>query len=304
MTDKIRLVFLGTSASVPTKERNLSSVAMRFEGQWLLFDAPEGVQRQMVAAGVSYLKINHIFISHFHADHILGLGGLLATMNIHGRDWEINIHGPKGIGKKVQDCLGLALLTPGFEVKCHEVKKGVVLKGEKFEIGAFPLKHEIECWGYAFTEEGKPGQFDRRKAIELGVPVGPMFSDLQHGRSVKVGGKTIRPEQVLDASKAKPGRKISFVFDTLASKSYVNAIENSDVLVHEASFLEERSERAKETMHSTALQAGKIAALAKCKKLVLFHLSARHRDGEKFGSEARGAFHNVVVAKDLMEIEI
>ncbi len=304
MTDKIKIVFLGTSASVPTKERNLSSVAMRFEGQWLLFDAPEGVQRQMVAAGVSYLKINHIFISHFHADHILGLGGLLATMNIHGRDWEIHIHGPKGIAKKVQDCLDLALLKPGFEVKCHEVKKGVVLKGEKFELEAFPLKHEIECWGYSFKEEDKPGQFDRKKALELGVPVGPMFSELQHGKSVKVGAKTIKPSQVLDASKAKPGRKISFVFDTLASKSYVKAIEGSDVLVHEASFLEERSERAQETMHSTALQAGEIAAQAKCKKLVLFHLSARHKDSEKFAGEAKKAFANVVVAEDLLEIDI
>lgn len=304
MTDRIKLVFLGTSASVPTKERNLSSVAMRFEGEWLLFDAPEGVQRQMVMAGVSYLKINHIFISHFHADHILGLGGLLATMNIHGRDWAINVHGPKGIAKKVQDSLDLALLKPGFEVKCHEVKKGTVLRGGKFEIEAFPLKHEIECWGYSFREEGKPGEFDREKAIKLGVPVGPMFSELQHGRSVKASGKTVKPEQVLDASKARAGRKISFVFDTLASKSYLKPIEGSDVLVHEASFLEERADRAQETMHSTALQAGKIAEEAKCKKLVLFHLSARHKDEGKFENEARKAFGNVVVAKDLMEMEI
>ncbi len=304
MTDKIKVVFLGTSASVPTKDRNLSSVAMRFEGEWFLFDAPEGVQRQMVAAGISYLKINHIFISHFHADHILGLGGLLATMNIHGRDWAINIHGPKGIARKVQDSLSLAMLQPGFEVRCHEVRKGVVLKGEKFVLEAFALKHEIECWGYSFIEEGKPGEFDRAKAISLGVPVGHLFSELQHGRSVKVGGKTVKPEQVLDASKARAGRKISFVFDTLPSKGYVKAIENSDVLVHEASFLEERADRAQETMHSTALQAGKIAEEAQCKKLVLFHLSARHKEESRFENEARKAFGNIVVAKDLMEIEI
>ncbi len=304
MTDKVKLVFLGTSASVPTKERGLSSIAIRLAGEWLLFDAPEGTQRQMVAAGVSYLKINHIFISHFHADHFLGLGGLLATMNIHGRDWAINVHGPKGVAKKVQDSLDLAMLKPGFEVKCHEVKKGVVLKGEKFWIEAFPLRHEIECWGYSLKEEDKPGEFDRGKAISLGVPVGPLFSELQHGKSVKVGSKTISPDQVLDSSKARRGRKISMVFDTLASKNYLKAIENSDVLVHEASFLEERADRAQETMHSTALQAGKIAHETKCKQLVLFHLSARHKDGGKFENEARKAFHNVVVAKDLMEIEI
>ncbi|VVB99180.1 Ribonuclease Z [uncultured archaeon] len=304
MAEKIRIVFLGTSASVPTKERNLSSIAIRFNGEWLLFDCPEGTQRQMVKAGVSYLKINHVFISHFHADHFLGLGGMLATMNIHGRDWAINIHGPRGIKEKVAMSMELAMLKPGFEVKCHEVKKGVVLKGDKFQVDAFPLKHEAECWGYNFTEEGKPGEFNREKAMALGIPVGPLFSDLQKGKSVKLGAKIINPEDVMDYSKAVKGKKISMVFDTLASKSYLGAIEGADVLVHEASFLDERQDRAEETMHSTALQAGKIAQQAGAKKLVLFHLSARHKDREKFENEARKEFNDVTVAEDLMEMEL
>lgn len=304
MAETVKIVFLGTSASVPTKERNLSSVALRFAGEWLLFDAPEGTQRQMMKAKTSYLKINHVFISHFHADHFLGLAGLLATMNIHGRDWPLTIYGPRGIQDAVNTALKLAMLAPGFEIKCVQTKKGVVLEGGKFTIEAVPLKHEIECYGYVFTEKDKEGEFNRQRAIELGVPIGPLFSDLQKGKKVKVGQKTIKPEDVIDTSKARKGRKIAMIFDTLPSRDYHKAIQDSDVLIHESSFLEELKARAKETMHSTALDAAQAAKDTGCKKLVLFHLSARHKEDEKFENEARKAFGNVVVAKDLMELEI
>lgn len=304
MSDKAKVVFLGTGASTPTKERNLSSIAIRFEGEWLLFDAPEGTQRQMMKAGVSYLKINNIFISHFHADHFLGLGGLLATMNIHGRDWPVTIYGPKGIQEKVKQTLELAMLQTLFEVKCVEVKKGKVIEGKKYCVEAFPLEHEINCFGYSFKEADKKGEFNRQKAIELGIPIGPMFRELQEGRKVKIGGKTIKPEDVLDEGKGRKGKKISMVFDTLPSKKYYPAIDGSDLLIHESSFLEERADRAAETMHTTALQAGRVAKETKCKKLVLTHLSARHKESEKFENEARKEFHNVAVAEDLMEIEV
>jgi len=304
MSDKVKIVFLGTSASTPTKNRGLNSVGIRFEGEWLLFDCPEGTQRQMMKAKVSYLKINRIFISHFHADHILGLGGLLATMNIHGRDWPITIYGPKRIGEKVSAMLKLAMLTPGFEVKTVEVEKGKVLENEKFSVEAVLLKHDVDCFGYVFKEKDKKGGFNRQKAIKLGVPIGPLFSDLQKGKNVKVEGKTIKPEQVLDKKKARMGRKVSMVFDTLPSKDYFSAIKESDVLIHESSFLDAMKARAKETMHSTALQAGEVAKKTNAKKLVLFHLSARHKENEKFENEARKNFPNVEVARDLLEIEI
>ena len=304
MSDKAKVVFLGTSASTPTKNRNLSSVAIRFSGEWLLFDVPEGTQRQMMKAKTSYLKINNIFFSHLHADHTLGLGGLLATMNIHGRDWPLTIQGPRGTKAMVKKTLELAMLMPGFEVKTIEASKGTVLERENFCVEAFPLKHEVECLGYAFREKDKEGEFDRQKAIKLGVPIGPMFSELQRGKSVKVAGKTVRPEQVLDKSKARKGRKISIVFDTLPSKTYFKAIENSDLLIHEASFTEDLKERAKETTHSTALQAAEVAKETNAKKLVLFHLSARNKEEGKAENEARKAFHNVIVADDLLEIEI
>ncbi len=304
MAEKLKVVFLGTSASVPTKDRNLSSIAIRFMGEWLLFDAPEGTQRQMMSSGVSYLRISHIFISHLHADHILGLGGLLATMNLHGRDWPVTIYGPKGIEEIVSVSMRLAMLAPGFEVKCVRAKKGVLLKAEKFSVEAVPLKHEVECYGYVFRENDKAGEFDREKAIELGVPIGPLFSDLQRGKKVKAGKKTVKPEEVMDRSKARKGRKVSMIFDTAPTKAYHNAVQGSDLLIHESSFLEELKERAHETMHSTALDAALAAKQTSCKKLALFHLSARHKEDSKFLEEALKEFANVVVAKDLMEIEL
>src|SRR3989344_3625044 len=304
MSEKIKIVFLGTSASVPTKERNLSSIAIRFEGEWLLFDTPEGTQRQMMKAKTSYLKINHIFISHLHADHFLGLAGLLATMNIHGRDWPITIYGPKGIGQAVKISTELAMLKPGFEIKCVQVKKGIIFESEKFTIEATPLRHEVECYGYIFCEKDKPGEFNRQKALELGVPVGPMFGELQKGNKIKISGRTIKPEDVIDSSKAKKGRKISMIFDTLPTKDYHAAIEDSDLLIHESSFLSELKARAKETTHSTALDAANAAKQTRAKQLIQFLLSARHKEDEKFENEARQGFHNVIVAKDLLEIEI
>lgn len=304
MSDKIKVVFLGTSASTPTKDRNLSSIALRFEGEWFLFDTPEGTQRQMMHCGVSYLKINHIFISHFHADHFLGLGGLLATMNIHGRDWPITIYGPRGIKEKVLKMTELAMLEPLFEIKCVEVKKGKIFEGENYTIEAFALEHEVECYGYSFIETDKPGEFDRQKAIKLGIPIGPLFGELQKGKKIKINGKTFNPDDVLDKTRARPGRKISIVFDTIPSKKYFTAIKGADLLIHESSFLEERADRAEQTMHSTALQAGKVAKQAQCKKLALFHLSARHKENERFENEAAKEFGNVIAAKDFMEIEI
>jgi ribonuclease Z len=304
MSEKAKIVFLGTSASVPTKNRNLSSIALRFGGEWLLFDAPEGTQRQMVKAKVSYLKIDRIFISHYHADHFLGLGGMLATMNIHGRDWPITIYGPKGIEEKVKDSLKLACLDPGFEIRTVEAKKGIIFDSEKYCIEAIPLRHETECFGYIFKEKDKTGEFNRAKAIGLGVPVGPMFRELQSGKNVKINGKTITSQEVMEKHGAKKGKKIAIVWDTLPTKTIIKKIENADLLIHEASFLENLSERARETKHSTALQAAQIAKEACAKKLVLFHLSARHKENEKFENEARKAFSNVVVAKDLMEIEL
>jgi len=302
--EKARLVFLGSSASTPTKNRGLSCAALKYMGEWLLFDVPEGTQRQMMHCNVSMLKIRYIFISHFHADHFLGLPGLLATMSIHQRDYPITIFGPRGVKERVDKILNAALMRLTFEVKAKEVRKGNVVEEENYRVRAFPLEHDVPCFGYAFKEKDKVGEFSRKNALALGIPEGHLWSRLQKGEVVEVNGKKFRPEQVIDASKAKKGKKISFVFDTKPSKNYFNEIKESDVLVHEATFSEKLTQRALETKHSTAKQAGMVAEQTRCKHLVLWHISARHKEEDKLENEARTEFNNVTVAKDFLELEV
>ena len=299
-----KLVFLGTSASNPTVERNLTATALHFQGAWMLFDCPEGTQRQMIQSGVSYMKISHIFISHFHADHVLGLPGLLATMSMHGRDYPLYVYGPKGIASHVKKALELALLAPGFEIVTKELRKGTIVKDELFSVSCIPLKHEIPCFGFSFKEADKMGEFQREKAVKLGIPEGPLWAQLQKGKKIKVKGKQFSPDQVLDYTKARTGKKISIIMDTLAFAGIVDFVNGSDVLVHEATFLEKMKARAKETKHSTAQQAARIAEKAKCKKLVLTHISPRHKSNEDVENEARQEFGNVVVATDLLELDV
>lgn len=302
--EKIKVIFLGTAASTPTKDRGLSSVALKRKGEWFLFDCPEGTQRQMLSTGVSMLKIKSIFISHLHADHVLGIPGLVATMSIHQRDYPLTIFGPKGIKKMVMQAIHASIMNVNFELRFIELKKGVCIEGEDYFVRSFPLKHEVECFGFAFIEEGKRGEFQRQKALDLGIPEGPLWGKLQKGEPVEVKGKKIYPKQVMDESKATRGKKISIVFDTRPAKSYYNEIKESDLLIHEATFSEELLSRAIKTKHSTAREAGKIAQDTHCKQLALTHLSARHKEEEKLENEARKEFGNVVAATDFLEIEI
>lgn len=301
--EKIKIVFLGTAASTPTKERGLSSVALKFKGEWLLFDCPEGTQRQMMTCGVSYLKIRSIFISHLHADHVLGLAGLIATMSTHQRDYPLNIFGPKGIKKSVEMMIRSTVMNTAFELQFHELKKGIALEEKDFFVRSFPLNHEIECFGFSFKQEDKLGEFSRKKALDLGIPEGPLWGKLQNGETIEVKGKKFFPKDVLDTQKAETGTKISVVFDTRPAKSYFNEIKESDVLIHEATFSHEMLTRAIKTKHSTAQEAGKVAAETACKKLVLTHISARHKEEQKLENEARKEFGDVTVAKDFLEME-
>lgn len=300
----MKVVLLGSSCSNPTVERNLSAVAIREEGKWFLFDCPEGTQRQMMQSGVSYMKIQAIFFSHFHADHFLGFPGLVATMSMHGRDMPLHVFGPKGMKEQVKKVLNLAMMRKDFEIIVKEVRKGRVYEEEKLFVEAFPLKHEVPCIGFSFNQKDKPGEFQRPTALKLGIPEGPLWSKLQKGQAVKANGKTFKPEQVMDFAKGRKGKKVSIVTDTLPHEIYFDEIKDSDLLIHEAAFLDKQKERAKETKHSTALDAAKVAAKTGAKKLILTHLSPRNKDNSKIENEARQEFAEVIVAKDLMELEI
>lgn len=300
----IKLVFLGTGGSTPTKQRGLACLGLNFAGENFLFDCPEGTQRQMMSSGVSYMKVHAIFLSHFHGDHVLGVPGLIATMNMHERSEPLKIFGPRGISQFVETALELASLETKFEVQATEVRNGTIFEEKAFCVNAFPVKHDVACYGYSFIEKGNLGKFNKEKALKLGIPEGPLFRQLQEGKAVKWQGKTFKPEQVLEKHLARKDRKVSFVIDTLPSSSYVAAIADSDVLVHESSFLEEMKERAKQTYHCTARQAAEIAKRAGVKTLYLTHFSPRHKQTEKFEIEARRVFANSIAAKELMEVEV
>ena len=299
----MKITFLGTSASTPTKDRHLASVNINFDGKNYLFDCPEGTQMQLMKAGISYMKIGAIFLSHFHGDHFLGLPGLLATMSMHQRETPLIIYGPKGVKEKVEKAITLSMLNVNFEVKTKELKEGLVLDERNFSVKAFKLKHDVPCFGFTFKEKDKLGEFNRQKAVKLGVPVGPNFKQLADGKTVMVKGKKVKPEDVMDYSKARKGRKVCLVFDTLP-QGYVSKIKEADVLIHESTFLSELGKRAKQTLHCTAKQAAQAAAKAKAKKLYLFHFSSRHKKNDDFEFEARSVFAQSFAAKDLMSLAL
>ena len=301
---KAKITVLGTSCSNPTKERNLSGVCLEFAGKTLLFDCPEGTQRQMMLAGASYMSVDYVFISHFHADHVLGLPGMLATMSMQGRDWPLHVFGPRGIERQMEKVLSLGLLRQGFEIICHEARNGEILAEKDFSIEAVELRHEVQCFGFVFREKNKSGEFQRQWAERLGIPEGPMWSKLQKGESIEANGKTFRPEDVMDYSKGRKGRKISVIMDTLPDEKYFHAIMDSDILIHESSFLQKHAERAKETKHSTAKQAAETAKKTNAKKLLLLHISPRYRGEKEMEEEAKKVFPHAIVAKDLMQMEI
>lgn len=299
---KAKIVFLGTSASTPSKERNLSSISLSFEGKQMLFDCAEGTQRQMMKAGLSFMKIDYVFLSHFHGDHVLGLPGLIATNSMHKRKEALKVFGPKGVAKKVKEATDLSGHTVTFPIQTKELKNGVVLKEEKFLVKAFTLRHRTKCFGFVFETIEKKGKFVKEKALALGIPESPLYRKLQEGKKVKWKGKTFYPKQVMDYSQKKKARKIAVVPDTLAG-GYEDKIREADLLIHESSFLEELKERAIETKHSTALGAGRVAKKANVKALYLYHISIRY-SGKEAEEEAKKEFPYTKAAKDLDVVEV
>lgn len=301
--EKIKICFLGTSGSVPQKNKNFASTIISFSGNNLLFDCPEGTQRQLMISNNSLMRINNVFISHLHGDHFLGLFGWIATMTLNQRKEKLTIFSPKGGRQKIIRILK-ETIKPCFEIEFKEIKRGLLLKNNFFEIRAFPLKHEIACYGFVFKEKDKEGKFDRKKAEKLGIPAGPLYSKLVSGKIVTINGKKFCKKDVFDYSKKRVGRKIVVISDTRPLKESITNGKNADIMIHESTHLEEQKERAIESFHSTAKEAAEIAKKACVKKLFLFHYSARNNDEKEFEKEARIVFKESFCVKDFDEIEI
>jgi len=299
----MKVVFLGTSGSMPTPERSSSAVAVRRKGEVILFDCGEGTQRQMLGARIGFRRPMRIFLTHLHGDHVLGLPGLLQTMTLLRRERPLDIYGPRGTLNYIQaftDALG----GPTFPAKVYEIMEdGVIVDRPEYDIVAVRSDHDIEGWSYALIEHPRPGRFHPEKAKALGVPEGGLWGRLQHGEDVELeDGRVVHPRQVVDPP--RPGRKIVYSGDTRPSDDLVRLAEGADLLIHEATFDESLEERAGEDGHTTASQAAMLASKAGVGRLVLTHISSRYPDPSPLLEQARKVFPRTMVAHDLMEIEL
>ena len=304
----LSVTFLGTSAARPTVERGVSSLALVREGETLLFDCGEGTQRQMMRYGVSF-ALTEIFFTHFHADHFLGIIGLMRTLGLQGREEPMRLYGPKGAKRVLTNAISLGTERVPFGVEIVEVEPGQVIretgngKREAYGIKVFATEHGANTIGYALVEDERPGRFDPEKAKAAGGPEGPLWGKLQRGETVVVDGKEI-PAAGIVGEKRK-GRKVVLTGDTRPCAGTVEAATGADRLIHEATFGEDEKDRAKETNHSTARDAAQVALAAQCRKLALTHLSARYSiSAEELLKEAKEVFKETIVAKDGLTIEV
>ncbi len=298
----LTLIFLGTGGSLPSS-RALPSLALKRGGELLLFDCGEGTQAQMLKAGLSPLKVGSIFISHLHGDHFLGLAGLVQTMSLLGREEPLTIYVPSGEGERVETLLRLPRYTPTFELEVRELAGGEEVRREGYRILTSSTVHGVEGLAFSLEEFPRPGRLDPKRAVELGLSPGPVFSQLKAGKPVHLpGGREIRPEEVVGPP--LPGRKVVYAVDTRPCEEVVALARGADVLVHDAMFEEEQGEKAKERGHSTSAEAAWVAREAGVKLLVLTHISPRYRESSRLLEQARRIFPNTVVAEDLMVLEV
>ena len=300
---QLSIIFLGTSGSWPTVKRNVSSVAVKRGSEIILFDCGEGTQRQFQKSNLSYMQTSKIFITHFHGDHFLGIPGLIQTMQLNDRDKPLYIYGPEGIIKLTQQLLSLGYFRPSYEIVAYEIGDGEVIDFDDYVIRALSVEHNVPTLAYSLEENMRPGKFNKSRALELGIPEGPMFSKLQHGETITLkNGTKITPKMVLGPP--RQGRKIVISGDTRPCDKLVNFSENADVLVHDATFDSELEDIANEYGHATAYQAAEIAKKAKVERLFLTHISPRYLDPLVLENDAKKIFKHSFVPKDFQEIEI
>ena len=292
----LSLFFLGTAGSVPSARRGLPAVLVRRGGDRLLFDCGEGTQRQLLRS-VGLLDLDTIFITHFHADHWLGLPGMLKSFALRERSEPLTVYGPRGLG----ELMGVMRVIYGrlpYALDIEELEPAETVTRDGYLIAAVPVRHRSEgAFGYALVEEPRPGHLDARLAAELGVTPGPDFGRLQRGETVD----GVKPEQVMGAT--REGRKVVISGDTAPCEALALAAHQADVLVHEATFAEEERERARLTLHSTAVQAATLARDAEVRLLALTHVSARYPGGE-LREEARAVFAATEAPRDFDTIEV
>jgi ribonuclease Z len=295
------VVFLGTAGSSPTAQRAPSAVLIRRGGDKLLIDCAEGTQRQLLRSDVGLAELREIYLTHYHADHFLGLPGMMKTFALRGRELPLTVYGPRGLNELLSSLRRIfGKLT--YPLDLVELGPGDRLDRDGYAIETFPVDHGVAGIGYSLVEEGRPGRFDVEVADRLGVPDGPARGALQRGESVTLpDGSVVTPDRVL--GEARRGRKVVITGDTAPAPSVVEAARGADLLVHEATFGADEIERARETRHSTAEDAARAAAAAGVHMLALVHLSSRY-GGRDLEEQARAVFADTVVPRDFDTVVI
>ncbi|HYZ71074.1 MAG TPA: ribonuclease Z [Thermoleophilaceae bacterium] len=293
------VVFVGTAGSIPSARRALPATLVRRGGDRLLFDCGEGTQRQLLRS-VGLLELEKVFLTHFHADHVLGLPGLLKTYGLRGRELPLTVYGPEGL-EALFRALGPVVGRLGFDLRLVELAPNAELRHDGYRIGAFAVDHGVRALGYALVEDDRPGRFDEARAEALGVAPGPDFGRLQRGEAIVGAEGTIDPSEVVGPPRR--GRKVVLAGDTTPFETTAAAAWGADLLVHEATFTEEEDARARETRHSTARGAAELAAGAEVRLLALTHVSPRY-GGRELRDEARAVFEPTIVPRDFDRVEI
>ena len=302
----LRTTFLGTSGAVPTTRRAPSAIMVNREGERFLFDCGEGTQRQMMRFGTGF-DVDHLLVSHLHGDHVLGIPGLVQTWDFQERESPLAIHVPPGSKRQIENLIGAIDHNPGFPIRIHEVTPGgVAIDAEEYEVRTFETEHRTTSMGYALVEDDRPGRFMREKAEkELGIPPGPAYGKLHAGESVELeDGRVIDSDRVVGPP--RPGRTLVYTGDTRPVQATVDVAQEPDLLIHDATFDDSESGRARSTGHATAREAGDIAARMNAKRLALTHISSRYAGNPKTHErEAAEAFSGeCFVAEDGDTVEV
>jgi ribonuclease Z len=293
------LVFLGTGGSVPTARRSTACLLARVGGDRLLFDCGEGSQRQMQRS-TGLVHIDEVYVTHLHADHYLGLPGLIKTYDLHGRERDLRLIGPPGLAD-LFTALRRIIGRIGYPLHVTELGEGEAIRHQGYEVRSFPVEHRMRAHGYALVEDERPGRFDPDAARRLGVDPGPDFSRLQGGEEVQGASGTVRPSDVM--GEPRRGRKVVVTGDTLPCEMTRVAAHEAEILVHDGSFADDEAGRAAETGHSTARQAAQLARDAGVSLLALVHVSSRYDVGAVL-AEAREEFPAAVAPRDFDLVEI
>ncbi|MDJ0536188.1 MAG: ribonuclease Z [Xenococcaceae cyanobacterium MO_207.B15] len=306
----LEITFLGTSSGVPTRSRNVSSVALRLpqKAEVWLFDCGEGTQHQFLRSEIKSSQVRRIFVTHMHGDHTFGLMGLIASGGLAGNGQNIDIYGPSGLEEYLHACAKYAYMNLGSRLRVHKVTPGLVYEDDNFKVSCQLLKHRVPAYGYRVEEKDRPGRFDVEKAKALGIPPGPIYGKLKQGQTITLeDGRIINGAELCGAPET--GRKMVYCTDTVFCDAAVELAKDADVLIHEATYAHQDAEMAFDRLHSTSTMAAQVALLAGVKQLIMTHFSPRYTalggiTLDDLKQEARAIFPQTKLAYDFYTYEV